>query len=241
MPLLDHFRSAWSGDWPWDGVHANWATKIADLLNGGLLPADYHAISLIKRGGQVEIDVATLQQGGEIASAGEAVAAAAWAPPQPAAVIPVEFQQEDLFEVQVLRRFGGAHLRAAIELVSPANKDRPGNRHAFAVKCGSYLYQGISLVIIDVVTERQGNLHAELMKLLQINGAPAWQSPTNLYAVAYQIVSAESQRRLRTWPEPLGIGKPLPTLPLWLEADLSVPLRLEDSYRAMCSSLRIPA
>ncbi|TMQ34137.1 MAG: hypothetical protein E6K70_09285 [Planctomycetota bacterium] len=33
MPLLDHFQSALSDAWPWDGIHANWATKIADQLN----------------------------------------------------------------------------------------------------------------------------------------------------------------------------------------------------------------
>lgn len=33
-----------------DGIHANWATKIADLLNANVLPPNYHAISLVKRG-----------------------------------------------------------------------------------------------------------------------------------------------------------------------------------------------
>ena len=50
VPLLDHLRSPLNDAWPWDGVHANWATKIADQLNAALLPPDYHAISLIKRG-----------------------------------------------------------------------------------------------------------------------------------------------------------------------------------------------
>jgi hypothetical protein len=116
MPLLDHFRSSWSADWPWDGVHANWATKIADQLNGGLLPPEYHAISLIKRGGHMEIDVATLHHEAEPPSGSTSVATATWAPPHPTAVTPVEFNEEELFEVQVLRRFGGARLRAAIEL-----------------------------------------------------------------------------------------------------------------------------
>jgi hypothetical protein len=239
MPLLDHFRSSWSADWPWDGVHANWATKIADHLNSGLLPSDYHAISLIKRGGQVEIDVATLHHEGDLSSSGASMATAAWAPPLPAAVAPIEFPEEELFEVQVLRRFGGARLRAAIELVSPANKDRPSSRHAFAVKCASYLYEGIAVMIIDVVTERLSNLHAEFMQLLHVNGGLPWQSPTHLYAVAYRVVPAQPPL-LENWRESLALGSPLPTLPLWLEPDLSVPVRLEESYRAMCRSLRIP-
>ena len=50
MPLLDHFRSSFSEDWPWESIHAAWANAIAANLNGGLLPPDYYALPLIKRG-----------------------------------------------------------------------------------------------------------------------------------------------------------------------------------------------
>ena len=35
------------------------------------------------------------------------------------------------------------------------------------------------------------------------------------------------------------LGQPLPTLPLWLDEDLSVPLDLEESYEETCRVLRI--
>jgi len=38
--------------------------------------------------------------------------------------------QADLFEVQVLRNFGGPQLRAAIELISASNKDRTAARRS---------------------------------------------------------------------------------------------------------------
>jgi hypothetical protein len=38
----------------------------------------------------------------------------------------------------------------------------------------------------------------------------------------------------------LAIGQPLPTLPLWLADDRSVPLELEASYEETCRILRIP-
>jgi hypothetical protein len=240
MPLLDHFRSPWSPDWPWDGVHAAWAASIAAQLNRGLLPPDYHAIPLVKRGGQVEIDIATLHQDSG-PGVGGPPGPAVWAPPAPSIRKPVEFHEEDVFEVQVIRHFGGAQLRAAVELVSPANKDRPASRRTFVTKCASYLYQRVSLVVIDVVTERLANLHAELFQFLGLNGEPPWESPTHLYAVAYRTVAVNGQRALETWPESLALGAPLPTLPLWLDADLSVPLRLEESYAATCAALRIPA
>jgi hypothetical protein len=38
---------------------------------------------------------------------------------------------------------------------------------------------------------------------------------------------------------PVGIGQELPTVPLWLNRDLAVPLELEFSYARACASLRI--
>ena len=55
----------------------------------------------------------------------------------------------------------------------PANKDRPSHRQAFALKCASYLHDNISVMIVDVVTERHGNLHAELLQLLDSSGKRA--------------------------------------------------------------------
>src|SRR5262249_45345473 len=74
---------------------------------------------------------------------------------------------------------------------------------------------------------------------LDVNGEPPWQSPTHLYAVAYRVVCRNGERSLESWRESLAVGACLPTLPLWLEPDLSVPLHLEESYQATCSSLRI--
>ena len=42
----------------------------------------------------------------------------------------------------------GATLVAAIELVSPGNKDRPEARLAFAAKCVSYLTRGVGLIVV---------------------------------------------------------------------------------------------
>jgi hypothetical protein len=137
---------------------------------------------------------------------------------------------------------GGPELRAAIELVSPANKDRAGSRRTFAAKCAGYLKHGIGVVIVDVVTARSANLHAELFEVLDVKSRRgAWQSPTGLYAVAYRGVTVRKSPRVEVWPETLALGEPLPIMPLWLALDLCVPVLLEDSYLATCQSLRIPA
>ena len=44
---------------------------------------------------------------------------------------------------------------------------------------------------------------------------------------------------IESWMQPLSIGRPLPTLPLWLSDDLAVPLDLEASYEETCRVLRL--
>ena len=127
-------------------------------------------------------------------------------------------------------------------MISPSNKDREGSRRTFAAKCAGYLQHGIGVIIVDVVTARTANLHQELFDVLEAKGRRAvWESPTGLYAVAYRAVTVRKKPRIEAWPETLTLGETLPIMPLWLSLDLSIPVRLEDSYLATCRSLRIPA
>jgi hypothetical protein len=107
-------------------------------LNQTLLPDGFVAEDRVKLGGQVELDVETFADNGSPTSGGSG-GVALWSPPMPSATTVLGFQDPDLFEVQVLSEAAGPRLVAAIELVSPANKDRPANRRMVAVKCASYL------------------------------------------------------------------------------------------------------
>src|SRR5581483_9326123 len=127
MPLLDHFRPPLSQRRHWDSFHGAWAEAMAVHLNQSLLPERYVAEARVKLGGQVEIDVGTFAEDGRTPRP-ESGSVATWAPPQPVVTAPLEFQDPDVFEVQVLSEAEGPRLVAAIELVSPANKDRPANR-----------------------------------------------------------------------------------------------------------------
>ncbi len=144
------------------------------------------------------------------------------------AVPEVKFPARDSFEVRV--EDGRRRLVAAIELASPRNKDRPDSRRDFAIKCAAYLQRQVSVVIVDVVTDRHSDLFEELLALLDQDRGPAWPSDPPLYAVALRTTRVDSQWRLDTWEEPLALGKALPTMPLWLADNLAVPVDLESSY-----------
>jgi hypothetical protein len=242
MPLLDHFHPPLSDLRHWESFHTAWATEIMRTLNRGVLPAGCFAEAQVHFGSRVEIDVATfekeglqLAQGGDGSAGG--VAVQTWAPPAAALVMPAVFP--DAIEVQVFRTSGGATLVAAIELVSPGNKDRPEARRAFTAKCASYLQQGIGLVIVDVVTERQANLHDELIRLLEQPGQFAFAGQPMLYTVAYRPSRRESGDQIELWPVPLALGQALPTMPLALRGLVTVPLDLEGTYAATCQDSRL--
>jgi hypothetical protein len=237
MPLLDHFNPPLSRTHPWRSFHGAWAAAMARLLNQGGLPAGYYAVPLLDRDGPIEIDVAALQEPGPIGP-GCASAMQPWAPPSPSVAVAVELPPADEVEVRVFADDGDPRLAAAVELLSPRNKDRPHARQAFAGKCIGILRQGSSLVVVDTVTTRRTDMTAAILSLLGVDiTAP---TPSNLSAVSYRAVGGEQEKQqLHLWPASLGLGQPLPTLPLWIAVDFSVPLDLEASYQTACSDLRI--
>jgi hypothetical protein len=234
MPLLDHFHPPLTRRRQWRSFHATWAGSIADILTEQL-PAPYYAEELAQEGA-VEIDVATHEEEAAAVPAAQAatatVSAPAWAPPAPAWVMPAVFL--DNFEVLIFADDGGPRLVAAIELVSPKNKDRGTTRRAFAAKCASYLSQGIGLVIVDTVTNRNANLHNEVVQLLENGAQFLMPAEVSLYAVAYRPVRREGAEQIDVWPAALAVGQNLPVLPLALSATLCWRLDLEASYTAAC-------
>jgi hypothetical protein len=239
MPLLDHFNPPLNRTHPWRSFHGAWAAAMARLLNQGVLPAGYYAVPLADRTGPIEIDVAALREQGAPETGDGAALPQTWTPPAPSLAIAVELPPADEVEVQIFADDGDPRLAAAVELVSPRNKDRPRARQAFAVKCVGYLQQGSSVAVVDTVTTRRADLNAAILSLLGVEVSAA-EPPPGLSAVSYRAIGHEEEtQQLQLWPAPLALGQPLPTLPLWIASDFSVPLDLEASYQATCSDLRI--
>lgn len=242
MPLLDHFHPPLSVERRWESFHSSWATRIADALTERWLPPDYIAEEHVRLGPSVEIDVATFAQQATPGDGPEAPALATlsprvWVPPPADATLPAVFP--DAFEVRVLSKETGPRLVAAIELVSPGNKDRPAERKAFATKVASYLYQGISVIVVDIVTNRRANLHNEVMGLLEAAEQLQLPAESNLYAVAYRPLQRSKGDEIDVWRCPLTLGETLPTLPLGLRGDLVIPVEFESTYAEACQRKRL--
>ncbi len=241
MPLLDHFHPPLQGRRHWEGFHGWWAAAIADNLNDHL-PPDYFAEFQVTVSTRIEVDVATFtEDDGALTSrqdgAATAVLTRAWAPPAPVAVMPALFPDD--FAVKVFSSVAGPTLVAAIELVSPGNKDREDTRRAFAVKCAAYLQRGIGLMVVDIVTSRHANLHDELVALLGHPDGFKFPTPTPLYATAYRPAHREDRNEIDLWREALAIGQPLPTLPLAVRGLGCLPIDLEGTYTEARNRVRI--
>jgi hypothetical protein len=230
MPLLDHSHRPLHPLHPWESFHAAWADAIMGQLNQ-LLPPRYFAAIHVHLGNRVEADVAEFEQPqatepGNGAAGG--VATATWAPPTVTTTLAAVFP--DSIEVQVFDTRDGAVLVAVVELVSPSNKDRVEARPAFAAKCSAYLQRGVGVVVVDIVTNRQADLYADLVSLLRQPEAAGYLAGAPLHAAAYRPVRRQETNQIDVWLRPLAVGEPLPVLPLALRGAGCVPLDLEAAY-----------
>jgi hypothetical protein len=244
MPLRDHFRPPVEDKHSCDELYGGWPMVIVQHLFP-ILPEGYVAAPSVHMGAAFEIDVSTYQRDEpeprERPGEGDGgVAVATWAPPKPTLTLETELPDQDEYEVRVYDVRHGRRLVAAIEIVSPANKDRPESRRAFVAKVAALLQRDVSVSVVDLVTIRQFNLYADLLELIGRSDPILGAEPPELYAVTVRGRKRVRKRpMLNTWFYPMALGQPLPTLPIWLDVDLGVSLDLETSYEATCRVLRI--
>ncbi|MDR3635474.1 MAG: DUF4058 family protein [Isosphaeraceae bacterium] len=243
MPLRDHFRPPVETRHSWDELHGMWPAVIVQKLFAHL-PDEYVAAPGVRLGAMFEIDVSADEQDEPVAAPmsglSGGVAVAPLAPPQPTLTIETELPDQDEYEVRIYDDRHGRRLVAAIELISPGNKDRPESRRAFVGKVAALLQRNVCVSLVDVVTIRDFNLYADVLEFIGGNDPSLQSKPPGLYAVTLRGRKRPRQRSLlESWFYPMQIGQPLPTLPIWLDVDLSIDLELESSYEETCRFLRI--
>jgi hypothetical protein len=123
----------------------------------------------------------------------------------------------------------GGRLVAAIELVSPRNKDRASAQAAYAAAYTGYLLRGVYLLLVDVhrrpVSFSFADQIARALGLTQ----PPLPAP---HAMGYRVggPSPQGGRFLALWRRPLAVGELLPLMCLPLSADESVTVDLDGTY-----------
>lgn len=243
VPLRDHFRPPLDNLHSWDELHGGWPMMIVRQL-GNVLPEPYFAAPGVHLGTLYEVDIGTYRPRAAEESVsdpypGGAVAVATYSPPKPTVTLEPQLPDQDTYEVRIYDSRRNRQLVAAIELISPSNKDRPETRATFIAKVATLLRNDICVSILDVVSTCNFNLYAELMAFLHgIDPALGSEVPP-MYAATLHPRHEGGRRKMDNWYHPLAIGEPLPTLPIWLKETLAISLDLESSYEETCRTLRI--
>src|SRR5262245_18693180 len=133
MPLRDHFHPPVTDIASWEELHGAWPGIIAFRLNA-LLPPGYRSGVKIHLG----------SDGGPVSPASGG-AALAWKAAAPVLLYTEEMTPPE-YEVRVYDQRHSRRLVAAVEIVSPRNKDRPEVRDAFVSKCHALLLEEVCVV-----------------------------------------------------------------------------------------------
>jgi len=242
MPLLNHFQPPIFNKGSWEGFHGMWpALMVMDLCKS--LPEKYTAEPRVHLGKNFEVDVCTFDVEGrtefESMSLGSETSTATWSPPEPTLTLDLDPTEVYEYEVLIFDQERGRELVAAIELVSPANKDRPETRQAFISKCAVLLQKKICVSIVDLVTVKHFNLYCEVLDAFGQTDPAFTPNPPSTYAVTCRSHDLATRWRFESWAYPMVIGERLPVLPIWLDNDHAISLYLEISYQQTCIALRL--
>lgn len=238
MPLHDHFHPPFDRRVSWEGFHASWPTMmILQLIQK--LPARYTAEPHVHVGSEIEVDVGTLDHHELGTQAEGSNNGLAYGFSEPSIAVETELLTMSEYEVRVFDTKRNRRIVAAIEIISPSNKDRPESRQVFVAKCEALLRNGVSVAIVDLVTSKNFNLYTELLDLIGQRDPSLGPEPPAIYAAACRWIPRGYKHVLETWSHTLHIDKPLPTLPIWLAENYHVPLDLEACYEDTCRVLRI--
>jgi hypothetical protein len=208
--------------------HQRWIGAIGDALNTGLLPPGYFALAEQKAGGP-EPDVVTLRlpqrPDPDPGAGGVSVTDV---PPK------TRFRQE-ADAANYARRADRLTVRhpegevvAVIEIVSPGNKDSRHAIRAFTRKAAALLNAGIHLLVIDLFPPNprtpQG-MHRAIWDRIRDEPfeLPA-DKPLTLAAYAAGTTTVAHV-------DVVGVGDPLPDMPIFLTPALYVPCPLEATYQ----------
>ncbi|MGL6075032.1 MAG: DUF4058 family protein [Fimbriiglobus sp.] len=242
MPLRDHFRSPVNDRFSWDEVHGGWPMEIVRTLKP-ILPEGFRAGPNIHLGSPFEVDISTyaeLRNGVDPRETYDSDVGTATATLSPTLTVETELTEPDEYEIRVYDIERQRQLVAAIEIVSPSNKDSPEARQRFLQKVTSLMQQDVCVSIVDIVTIRRANLYAELLASLGRSDPSLSAVPPHIYSVTMRLRERpKGGPLLDAWFYPMTLGDRLPTIPIWLRPDLHILLPLETGYESACDVLGI--
>jgi Protein of unknown function (DUF4058) len=221
MPVHD-----WSRLEPGDfhDFHQGWVVGICNALNGGLLPAAYMAMSERVTGRAIP-DVHTHQTSDPREDAGGI--AVATTPPFARVIAKSEKINYAKRADRVVIRHGRGKVVAIIEIVSPGNKDSRNAIRTFVEKAADILNQGVNLLIVDLFPPSPRDPQGIHKAIWDEFGDEPFEVPPGKPLTVASYIGGDIPT---AYVEPIGIGDPLPPLPIFLSETRYIPAPLEATY-----------
>jgi hypothetical protein len=216
-------------------LHTVWVGSIQNTLNEGLLPEGFYALAEQHTGFGIT-DVLTLHGGlgatqtlplpPETGST-----AVAEAPPRTRRRHTVQGSFLARRRSLAIRHVSGHRLVALIEIVSPANKDRPLHVENFARKAVDALDAGVHVLLADLFPpgpHDPGGMHGVIVQRLE-DSDDVYEVPPDEPAT---LASYAAGSTIEIEIEHVAVGAPLPEMPLFLRPDRYINVPLESTYQA---------
>ena len=223
MPLHDWTRAT-PGMFP--DFHSGWLTDLKRTLNRGLLPPGYYAMAE-QRASLYGPDVLTL------------TARPRPVPPTIGNGVAVAEPRSDRKVVShalpaagravTIRHAAGERVVAVIEVVSPANKDRPEHVGDFAGKVVALVRGGIHVAVIDILPpgpHDPDGLHGAVWPGLDTE--PEASRPPADRPFSFAAYRADDPPT--AFLSYVALGQPLPGLSLFLDGGVFVEVPVEQTY-----------
>jgi len=204
--------------------HQGWAWEIGRALNRGRLPPGLSAL-VEQRSGPKEADVLTVELAApdEMAPAGTAVLE------RPKTRIHRQtdkaYYAEKADRITIRHHLG--RIVAFIEIVSPGNKDGDRALDQFVAKIADAMQQGIHVLVLDLfppTTRDPAGIHKAIWDQFDRED---FELPSHQNRV---LASYESAGVQDAHIETIGLGDPLPDMPLFIAPGAHVLVPLEETY-----------
>ncbi len=210
MPIHDWTRLE-AGDF--HHFHQGWVVEISNALNRGLLPSGYIAMTEQVTGRPIP-DVVTLHTNEPDEEPGGV--AVAQAPPSARLMARLEKINYAKRADQVVIRHGRGKVVAIIEIVSPGNKDSRNSIRAFVEKAADALNQGVNLLIVDLFPRAARDPQGLHQAILDELSDERFEEVLGKPLVAASFLGGDLPE---AYAEPLAVGDPLPSLPIFLSPE----------------------
>jgi hypothetical protein len=221
MPIHDWTRVE-PGDF--HHFHQGWVVNLTNELNSGLLPPEYMAMTEQVTGRPIP-DVVTLHARPPKDDPGGI--AVATAPPTARVIAKFEKINYAKRADRVVIRHGRGKVVAIIEIVSPGNKDSRNALRTFVEKAADILNQGVNLLVVDLFPPTSRDPHGIHKAIWDEFGDEPFEAPPDKALTVAAYLGGDLPM---AYVEPVGVGDPLPSLPIFLSETRYIPAPLEATY-----------